>query len=355
MWNITIRHHESALLDTSPYWPLAEKDDRSFSVGSFQRLLFTEICLSSPLAVHRPLPAPLPQEQPCRGSSARSMMEVFPLFVFSRMSRARPVLLDAAQIRSFIASDPILSSLIDRLTSRLNDGDDAHGLSHLMRVARWTLALAPSATAPRTAIAAALLHDLVNVPKHDPRRPLASAESADIADRWLTELGMLPEERHLIYDAILNHSASRGALPSSAFGRALQEADRLDTLGVTSLLRAALTSGRMGKDLACPDDPWATKREPNPAAYALDYLVCSVIPRVATLQHPLARAEAVSRLATLQDALESLGDEWGVPMPLSIRQRVSDLQHKLSAHPPVAEPEALRSTGVEDASLSRHR
>src|SRR5690606_30561874 len=116
------------------------------------------------------------------------------------------------------------------------------------------------------AIAAALLHDIVNVPKDSPLRAQASELCATEAARMLAEIsrslsaawpaahpfpatvaggpgpdphsaprieGGLGFTPHVIADiaqAIRDHSFSRGATPESALGRALQDADRLEAV-----------------------------------------------------------------------------------------------------------------------------
>jgi uncharacterized protein len=113
-------------------------------------------------------------------------------------------------------------------------------VAHAERVALWTLRLAPEVP-HRLAVAAALLHDSVNVPKDSPERARASELCAAEAARLLPRLGFSDQDTATIADAIRTHSYSRGEPPKSELGRALQDADRLETLGALGLCRVLST------------------------------------------------------------------------------------------------------------------
>ena len=64
-----------------------------------------------------------------------------------------------------------IEDLVRTLNSRFAAADDpGHDVHHALRVARWGLQIAEDDVAPAELVAAALLHDAVNVPKDDPRR-----------------------------------------------------------------------------------------------------------------------------------------------------------------------------------------
>src|SRR5262245_58620856 len=128
----------------------------------------------------------------------------------------------SGDLQRFIAADPILTRLLEQVRGRLV-GDPGHDLAHALRVALWTLQLGGGAVEPRHAIAAALLHDVVNVPKNSPERARASERSADVASALLAELGLPPRDVDEIVEAIRDHSYSAGRLPRSPLGDALQD------------------------------------------------------------------------------------------------------------------------------------
>src|SRR5690606_29402050 len=80
------------------------------------------------------------------------------------------------QALKVIAASAELSALLDEARTLLDD-DPGHDLEHCLRVGGWALRCGEARVDPREAIAAALLHDVVNVPKNDPRRAEASALS----------------------------------------------------------------------------------------------------------------------------------------------------------------------------------
>ncbi|HJL24465.1 MAG TPA: HD domain-containing protein, partial [Polyangiaceae bacterium LLY-WYZ-15_(1-7)] len=140
-----------------------------------------------------------------------------------------PAPTDLASLRAALEADPDLIALREVLRHHLAEDpqgeDPGHDEAHCMRVALWTLRLAPEVPA-RLAIAAALLHDVVNLPKDDPARHEASTRSAKVARAALEERGFDAADVTLVCDAIRDHSFSRGATPATALGRAIQDADR---------------------------------------------------------------------------------------------------------------------------------
>src|SRR5262245_15226156 len=77
-------------------------------------------------------------------------------------------------------------------------GDAAHDLSHCLRVAEWTIRNANGEVPMHLCIAAALLHDVVNIPKNHPDRAAASERSADVARDLLSDLGLAFEDVELV-------------------------------------------------------------------------------------------------------------------------------------------------------------
>src|SRR5687767_1027434 len=160
----------------------------------------------------------------------------------------RPLSMNAAALESlpdlraleeFLARDGALGALRDEVAARLDD-DPGHDLHHALRVAlaavRIGATLDPAVPA-RLAVAAALLHDVVNVPKDSPERARASELCAVETRRILPRHGFDDAEIAAIADAIRDHSFSRGAIPTTLLGCALQDADRLEALGAIGMMR----------------------------------------------------------------------------------------------------------------------
>lgn len=217
-----------------------------------------------------------------------------------------------------IASDPALAALLSEARARdaaQRPADPAHDAAHLLRVASWTLRLGEGEVDEREAIAAALLHDAVTVPKNSPDRARASELAAAHAAGRLPGLGFAPAAVARIAGAVRDHSFSRGAVPASALGRALQDADRLEALGALGLLRCVSTGVRMGGAWFHPDDPFARGRELDDAKYSVDHFFTKLLRLAPTLRTEAGRAEAERRAGLLRTFLFALADELGTLPP----------------------------------------
>lgn len=178
-----------------------------------------------------------------------------------------------AELLDRIAADPVLATLLAEARARdaaLATPDPSHDTAHLLRVALWTLRIGAESGSgaggadqvnAREAVAAALLHDAVHVPKDSPDRARASELAADFARERLAALGFDGPAVARIAAAVRDHSFSRGAVPEDALGCALQDADRLEVLGAIGWLRCISTGVRMRADWFHADDPWAAARE----------------------------------------------------------------------------------------------
>ena len=224
---------------------------------------------------------------------------------------SRPALL------AFVDSDPSLAVLRDEVARR-DDGDEGHGLDHALRVAQWTATIGAECRPPldaRQAVAAGLLHDLVNVPKSSPDRARASQLSADAAAPVLEAAGFAEAEIAEICGAIRDHSYSRGAVPESDLGRALQDADRLEALGALGICRCISTGTKMEALYFDVDDPWAARRALDDRAYSIDHFATKLLRLTATMQTARGRVEAERRSRLLRLFVAELAHEIGAPVP----------------------------------------
>jgi uncharacterized protein len=171
-------------------------------------------------------------------------------------------------------------------------GDGSHDGSHLARVWRNARAMQREEGGDLELLAAAvLLHDCVHVPKDSPLRAEASRLAAEKARVALAGLGWEAARVEAVAEAIESHSFSaemkraemaraggepgelkRGGLePEGLEARILQDADRLDALGLTGVARCFYTAGRMGSELYDGDDPRGEARELDDRRFALDH------------------------------------------------------------------------------------
>jgi uncharacterized protein len=164
-------------------------------------------------------------------------------------------------------------ALADALLPQAGLGDDgAHDLAHLQRVWVNAFSIARIEGGEGELIAAAvLLHDCVAVEKNSPLRPQASRLAADRAAEILTGMGWDGRRVASVHHAIAAHSFSASIRPESIEAQVLQDADRLDAIGMIGVARCFYTAGRMGSALYSPNDPRAEHRDLDDRAFALDH------------------------------------------------------------------------------------
>jgi uncharacterized protein len=220
-----------------------------------------------------------------------------------------------ADLLTLIAQNPRLRAIHKAVLDRPHDGDAAHDLAHLLRVALWTCKILGDPAQIEKAIAAALLHDLINVPKNHPDRAKASEFSASASVPILKEAGFDDSSIELVCGAVRQHSYSRGERPTTPLAQALQDADRLEALGAIGIMRCYVTGVRFGAGFFHTEDPWAKKRALDDSAFSLDHFYLKLLRLPDTMNTAAGRAEAMERVRPMRAFLESLGRELGEPCP----------------------------------------
>jgi uncharacterized protein len=178
--------------------------------------------------------------------------------------------------------------------------------------------LAPEAGAEQDlAGAAALVHDLVAIPKDSPNRSLGGEQSAIAAQPLLKHVGYKAHEVATIVSAVQTSSWSRGRAPTNSVGVVLQDADRLDAIGALGVMRCIATAQHMSKPdrpgrFYEPDDPQAKQsRTLNDRRQALDHFRAKLLTLAEGMHLQTARAEAAKRHADMVRFIESVGRELG--------------------------------------------
>ena len=150
--------------------------------------------------------------------------------------------------------------------------DGSHDLSHIVRVWRNAKLIHQAEGGNLEALAAAvLLHDCVQVEKDSPLRSKASLLAANEARLRLQALAWEPSRIDTVARAIESHSFSAGVAPTSIEGCILQDADRLDAIGLCGIARCFYTAGRLGSRLYDLADPEAKTRPLDDTRNALDH------------------------------------------------------------------------------------
>lgn len=216
-----------------------------------------------------------------------------------------------------LAQDPALlqhwqQQLILLLQQQPADEDGAHDLSHFHRVwaaARQILHHYPQADA-LVVLAACYLHDLVNLPKNHPQREQASCMAAAKAEQLLAAARFPDDRLAAVAHAIEAHSFSANITPRTLEAQIVQDADRMDALGAIGLARMFYTSGRMGRQLAHPDNPLGTDRVLDDREYALDHIEVKLEKLPGMMQTAAGRAMAETRLQRLLAFRQQFVEEW---------------------------------------------
>ena len=206
----------------------------------------------------------------------------------------------------------MLAEVFMEVQSRFADFTDlAHGWEHVYRVYHLALRIAEQEHADCLIVGmAALLHDLGRTTR-DPSRSHAE-RSAILATELLARYHLPSSTERAILHAILAHSYRRGITPATLEARVLYDADRLDSLGASGLMRWAMTlrSKRWSEWKSYhPDDPFAAQRSPDEQHYLLDRFFTKLLTLPEVITTSTGRAMAEQRVAFLHLFLQELQQE----------------------------------------------
>ncbi|NWA05587.1 HD domain-containing protein [Pseudomonas gingeri] len=170
----------------------------------------------------------------------------------------------------FAPCQPLAGRLLELLP--VVQGDGSHDLSHIHRVWKNVCAIQREEGGDLDIlIAATLLHDCVAVEKDSPLRARASRLSAAKASVLLMQLDWPEPKIAATAHAIEAHSFSAAIVPTTLEARILQDADRLDALGMIGVARCFHVGGRLGLSLYDPADPLAQHRGYDDQRFSLDH------------------------------------------------------------------------------------
>jgi len=205
----------------------------------------------------------------------------------------------------FAPHEDIARALLPESVDAMDDA--SHDLSHILRVWRNVLTLNAHEGGDRAVLTAAtLLHDCVDVPKNSPQRPVAPRLAAEKASVILTRLGWGPGAIAEVAHAIEAHSFSANIAPTTPEAKILQDADRLDAIGLIGIARCFYVSGRMGGALYDPEDPDAAHRELDDMRYAIDHFRTKLLRLSGSFQTKTGARLAARRHQTVNAFLDGL-------------------------------------------------
>jgi uncharacterized protein len=199
--------------------------------------------------------------------------------------------------------------------ARLSGGrvDPAHDHAHFLRVVTTAKRLAALEGANlQVVIPAGWLHDLVNVPKDDPRRSIASKLSGEEAVQFLRSIKYPEEFLEPIRHAIEAHSFSAKIEAKTIEAAVVQDADRLDGLGAIGIARVFTVGGLLGRRIYEPTDPFGEGgRKLNDLENTVDHFFVKLFKTAETLVTPSGREEGKRRVEFMRTYLRELGYELG--------------------------------------------
>jgi uncharacterized protein len=201
--------------------------------------------------------------------------------------------------------------LADLLLPHAFSGDDgAHDVAHLARVWKNVKRIQAGEGGDLELLAAAtLLHDCVAMEKNDPRRAEASTLAAAKATAVLSALGWEKGRVEAVAHAIAAHSFSANILPGTLEAQILQDADRLDALGMVGVARTFYIGGRMGTALYNVDEPVAQSRALNDKVFAIDHFHVKLLKLAEGFSTKTGQTIAAVRHARLERFLAEFMDE----------------------------------------------
>ncbi|MCM0606396.1 MAG: HD domain-containing protein [Xanthomonadaceae bacterium] len=210
---------------------------------------------------------------------------------------------------SMFEIDPILSKLFETAKEIIDHDDPGHDLAHALRVVSNALKLKTEETPPHLAVAAALLHDSVNVPKNSPERKNSAFICAQKAREILGGLQWKKEDVEAVAIAIEDHSFSRGVTPRTELGKILQDADRLEAIGAIGIMRVFSTGAKMNSKYFHPTDPWAKSRSLDDIKFSIDHFFTKLLKLESSFQTENGKKLAHSRTQYMRGFLDQVRSE----------------------------------------------
>lgn len=202
-------------------------------------------------------------------------------------------------------------ALAEILMPHAAQGDDgSHDIAHIHRVFRNAMRIhAQEGGDGRVLVASVLLHDCVSVEKNSPLRSQASRLAAEKARGIVSDLEWSAPDIEAVAHAILTHSFSANLAPETLEAKILQDADRLDAIGMVGAARCFYIAGRMGSALYDPVDPLANQRPLDDRRFAIDHFENKLFKLANGFQTEAGRQLAKERHERLQQILDMFLDE----------------------------------------------
>jgi len=207
------------------------------------------------------------------------------------------------------------AALLPLVKETLASAPPSHDLAHVLRVvaSAETIARVEGADVS-VCTTAALLHELVNLPKDHPLSHTSGDLCAERAREVLVDRGADPTFVAAVVACIRDHAFSKGVVPASLEAKVLQDADRLDAIGAIGVARCMATAAEMKSRFYCPEDPFARARPLDDRTFALDHFEKKLFCIPEKLHTASARALAEPRVAFMRAFVAALAAECAFPL-----------------------------------------
>ena len=202
--------------------------------------------------------------------------------------------------------------LVEIARGAAQTAEAAHDFGHVKRVVASARLIAETEGADiNVVLPAALMHELVSLPKDHPDSPRSGVLCAERAADVLRAEGYPEGQVEAIAYCIRVHPFSLGVMPETLEARVLQDADRLDALGAIGIARCFSVGADMGRPFYDPEDPVCVARAPDDKRWTLDHFPKKLLRLPDALHTESARAMARERAAFIEVFLMQLGREIG--------------------------------------------
>ncbi|MGY2843971.1 uncharacterized protein ACVIWU_006154 [Bradyrhizobium sp. USDA 4509] len=204
-----------------------------------------------------------------------------------------------------------LEQLASQLIPHIPREDDAsHDISHTLRVWKNARTIQAIEGGDLTILVPSiLLHDCAAVEKNSPFRFQASRHAADKASKLLREQGFSASAIESVAHAIEAHSFSANVPPRTLEAKIVQDADRLDAIGMIGVGRCFHLAGRLRRSLYDVGDPRARNRPHDDRKFAVDHFDTKLLKLASGFQTAAGRSLARPRHERLVRYLDELFEE----------------------------------------------
>lgn len=192
----------------------------------------------------------------------------------------------------------------------LERAEPAHDFLHVKRVVSTARLIAIAENANLAVVeTAALLHELVNLPKNHPDSARSGEFCSKAAEALLMQEGAPVDFTVQVSSAIFTHAFSAGLPAPNLESQILQDADRLDAIGAIGIARCFASCASMQRPFYSDTDPFCREREPNDKEYGLDHFYKKLLRIPERINTATGKRLAASRIEFLHLYLAELERE----------------------------------------------